>query len=250
MNSVKMKISKEKKAENRRSIISTAVELMGDKGFKAATMRQIAKAAGLGEATIYNYFPTKEAILYAYYEDHMLACIDQLKAVPEFETFTLQEQLQTFFDTSLSLYLSDRAFVEETFRLALLGASRDWPHIRPIRAAFLSAVQDMLVAAEEVGEIPAQVFQELLGQLFMDAYIGVVLYWLGDRSEGFENTSVLLDRGLDLTCAMLKAGVANKLFDMAVFLFKTHIVDRMEMWMTPLKTAAKTKRRFMEAVDE
>jgi AcrR family transcriptional regulator len=245
-----MKISQEKKAQNRRDLIRTAAELIGDKGFKNATMRQIAKAAGLGEATIYNYFPTKEAIVFAYYEDHMLACIEALKSVPQFETFSLQEQLQTFFEASLHRYLSDRTFVQETFRQALLGVSRQWPHIRPIRAAFLSAVNDILAAAVEVDEIPEQVFQELLGQLLMDAYIGVVIYWLEDRSEGFENTTVLMDRGLDLTCALLKAGVANKLFDMAVFMFKTHIFDRMEMLVTPLKTAATVKRRFMEAMDE
>lgn len=245
-----MKISKDQKEENRRLIINAAVSLMGEKGFKPATMRQIAQAAGLGEATIYNYFPTKEAILYAFYEDHMLACIDRLKSVPQFETFTLQEQLQTLFNTSLELYLPNRQFVAETFRLALLGASRDWAHVKPIRSAFLSAVQDILAAAEEVGEIPTQVFQDLLGQFYMDAYIGMVLYWLGDRSDGFANTGVLIDRGLDLSCALLKAGVANKLFDMAIFLFKTHVLNRMEMFMAPLAAAGKAKRRFMETVDE
>jgi AcrR family transcriptional regulator len=245
-----MKISQEKKARNRRDIIRAAADLVGDKGFKSATMRQIARTAGLGEATIYNYFPTKEAIVYAFYADHMQDCIDDLKNVEHFETFSLQEQLQTFFDASLNRYLDDRSFVQETFRLALLGASRNWPHIRPIRSAFIAAVQDMIAAAVEVDEIPDQVFQDLLGQLFMDAYIGVVMYWLDDRSDGFENTSVLIDRGLDLTCALLKAGVANKLFDMAVFMFKTHILDRMEMLVTPVKTAAAVKRRFMEALDD
>jgi AcrR family transcriptional regulator len=244
-----MKISKDQKAENRRTIIDAAVELIGEKGFKATTMRQIARSAGMGEATIYNYFPTKESILYAFYEDHMSACIERLKAVPQFETYTLQEQLQTLFHTSLELYLPHREFVGETLRLVLLGAGRDWSHAKPVRKAFLSAVQDILSAAEEVGEIPAQVFQELLGQFLMDAYIGVVLYWLRDRSDGFENTSVLIDRGLDLSCAMLKAGVANKLFDMAVFLFKTHILDRMEAFMAPFENAGAVKRRFMEAVD-
>ena len=245
-----MKISKDKKEENRRTIIEAAVALIGENGFKTATMRQIARSAGLGEATIYNYFPTKEAILYAFYEEHVLTCIDRLKAVPQFETFSVQEQLQTLFNTSLELYLPNREFVGETFRLALLGVSRDWPQVKPIRTAFLSAVQDILSAAEEVGEIPAQVFKELLGQFFMDAYLGVVLYWLRDRSEGFENTSVLIDQGLGLSCAMLKAGVANKLFDMAVFLFKTHILDRMEFFMAPLKQTDAVKRRFMEAMDD
>lgn len=243
-----MKISQDQKEVTRKSIIRAAVELIEGADFKAATMRQIAKAAGVGDATIYNYFPTKEAILYAYYLDHMQACIEALKAVPDFNTFSLQEQLQTLFDTSFNLYLADREFVSQTFRLVLLSSSRDWPQIKPIRALFLSAVNDMLAAAVEVGEIPDQVFEELLGQFFMDAYIGTVLYWIADRSENFHNTGILVDQGLGLACAVLKAGIANKIFDMAAHLFKTHILSQMERFIDPMTHAGRIKRQFMEGM--
>jgi AcrR family transcriptional regulator len=245
-----MKISQDQKAENRRAIIRAAVDLISEKGFKTATMRGIAHVAGVGEATIYNYFPTKEATLFAYYEDHMLACIDALKQVKGFSGFSLQEQLQTLFDTSLDLYLPDRGFVSQTFPLVLLGGSREWARVKPIRAAFLSAVNDMLAAACEVGEIPEPVFGELISQFFMDAYIGAVHYWLADTSDGFAHTSVLIDRGLDVACALLKAGIANKIFDLAVFLFKTHVLTRLDLFIEPFKSAGKVKRRFMEAMDE
>jgi AcrR family transcriptional regulator len=247
-----MKISQEQKAENRSRIIAAAVELISDKGLKAATMRQIARQAGVGDATIYNYFPTKEAILYGYYEDHMRACIETLKAVPDFQNFSLQEQIQTLFDTSQTLYLPDREFVARTFRRIFLAGSGDWARLKPIRSIFLAAIGDMLNAAAEVGEIPDQVFEDLIGQFFMEAYLGVMLYWLKDTSDHFSNTSLLVDRGLDLACAMLKAGIANKLFDMALFLFKTHIVGRMEALAahSPFGKSDKLKRRFMEAFDE
>lgn len=245
-----MKITQDQKEANRKAIIRAAVNLIAEKGFKAATMRHIAKAAGMGDATIYNYFPTKEAILYGYYHDHMLACIEKLRSVPDFNTFTLQEQLQTLFDAGLDAYLPDREFVAQTFRLVLLAGSRDWSQIKPIRAAFLAAVDDMLAAAVEVGEIPEQVFEDLVGQFFLDAYIGAVHYWLGDTSEGFSNTTVLIDRGLNLACALLAAGIANKIFDMAVFLFKTHVLSRMDHFVDPVKEAGRIKRAFMEKMDD
>ncbi len=245
-----MNISQEQKMENRKKILAAAVQLIGEKGFKAATMRQIARKAGIGDATIYNYFPTKEAILYGYYEDHMHACIDALKSVADFHSFSLQEQIQTLFDTSQTLYLPDRDFVAETFRPIMLAGSHDWSRLKPIRAIFLSAIHDMMAAASEVGEIPDQVFEDLIGQFFMDAYLGVVIYWLADTSDGFSNTSVLVDRGLDMACALLKAGIANKAFDMAVFFFKTHIINKMDAFITPIHTAGKVKRRFMEALDD
>lgn len=244
-----MKISQEQKAVTRKAIIRAAVELIEGSGFKTATMRQIAKAAGVGDATVYNYFSTKEHILYAYYLDHMQACIEALRSIPDFNTFTLQEQLQALFDTSFNLYLADREFVTRTFRRVLLGGSRDWSQIKPVRALFLSAVNDMLGAAVEVGEIPDQVFEELLGQFFMDAYIGAIIYWLADTSDNFHNTGVLVDQGLGLACAVLKAGIANKIFDMAAHLFKTHILSRMEHFIDPMRQAGRVKRSFMESMN-
>lgn len=241
-----MKISQQQKAENRRAIIRAAVELMTDKGVRATTMREVARRAGLGDATIYNYFPTKESIPFGYYEDHATACIEDLKALESFHTFTLQEQLQTLFDTSLSLFLPDREFVAATFGSIWLGGSRDWGRIKPAREEFLKAILDILGAAEEVGEIPEQVFREMIGQFFMDAYIAVVLYWLSDRSENFGNTTQIMDRGLDLACALLRAGIANKMFDMAIFLFKNHVLNRMDFFLNPMEDAGKVKRPFME----
>ena len=58
-----MKISKQQKLENRRKIIESAVDLVIEKDLKSATMREISRHAGIADATIYNYFPTKEAIV-------------------------------------------------------------------------------------------------------------------------------------------------------------------------------------------
>jgi hypothetical protein len=110
----------------------------------------------------------------------------------------------------------------------------------------LAAIQDMIAAAEEVGEIPEQVFQEMVGQFFLDAYVATVLYWLSDTSDEFQNTIFMMDRGLDLACSLMKAGIANKVLDMAVFLFKNHVLSRMESFAAPLKDVEKVKRKFME----
>lgn len=245
-----MKISQKQKTENRFAIIRAAVDLISEKGFKATTMRQIAKAAGLGDATIYNYFTTKEAILFGYYEDHMRECIRALKNIDEFHTFSLQEQLQTLFETSLDGFISDREFVTDTFSQVLLRGSLNWAQVKPIRSLFLAAVKDMLSSAAQVEEIPEPVFLDLICQLFMDAYIGVVHYWTADTSQGFSNTSILIDKGLDLACAILRAGIANRVFDLAIFMFKNHILNNLNHFIEPVKSSDKAKKHFMESWDD
>jgi AcrR family transcriptional regulator len=239
-----MKISQEQKRENRLMLIRAMTDLViENKG--PVSMREVARRAGVADATIYNYFPTKEAIFFAYYEDHIADVIDQLMAMETFHTFSLQEQLQTLFDTSLRLYLPDREFVAATFKKVWLAGSGDFTRLKKVRSGLLAAVNDILGAAEEAGEISGQVFQELTGQFFADAYIAVVLYWVADGSDRFQNTDVLMDQGLDLACALLKAGVANKLFDLAVFLFKQHVLTRMSRFSPIEKFDIKPKRRFM-----
>ncbi len=246
-----MKISREQKEENRRVIVRAAVDLMTEKGFKSATMRDIARMSQMSDATIYHYFPTKESILFAYYEDHMIECIDTLRGISDYNTYSFQEQVQTLVETSLDRLNSDRAFVALSYKqvfLSSLGLSSQ--EIDPIRNRFVEAVRDMLDAAVEVGEIPASAFPNLVVQLFWDYYLGVLAYWLADTSKKRENTTVLIDKTLDLATALLQSGVLNKVFDLAVVLFKSHVLSRLPNLNNFDHEIRTVKRKFMGDSDD
>ncbi len=241
-----MKISKEQKQINRKKIIDAAVDLITQKGVKSATMREIARSAGLGDATIYNYFPTKETIVYGYYEDKFDEVIDALKDISDFNEYTFQEQLQTLFETKLELFIGDREFLEKTFKMTFFALSQHYSRIRPIKEKFITIIEDIFSNAIAVGEIPDQVFRELTMQIFWEYYIGIVIYWLKDDSDRFESTSILIDKSIDLACSSLKAGIGNKIFDMGLFLFKNHVLSRMDMIKDHVDTIHGIKKKFME----
>ncbi len=243
-----MKINNEQKEENRKKIIRAAVDIFSEKGFRPATMKAVAKSAGVADATIYNYFPTKESILFGYYEDHIKDLIEQLKNIEDFNTYRFQEQLQAVMETSLELYLPDREFVAETSKMVFLSLSSSYRQLKPVRQSFNAIIRDIFDAAIEVGEIPDQVFLEISHQLFWDYYIAMVHYWLNDTSEHFTDTTLLVDKTLDLACTMIKSGVANKVFDILTFLFKQHVLSRMDMFKDKIDTAQMVKRKFMEGL--
>jgi AcrR family transcriptional regulator len=54
----------------RRNLTMRALELFQKKGVAATTMRDIAKAAKLSLGAAYYYFPSKEALMFAYYADN------------------------------------------------------------------------------------------------------------------------------------------------------------------------------------
>jgi len=78
-----MKVSQSAKEKTKIKILESAVELMTIKGYKNASLREIAKEAGVSNPTIYNYFPTKEKILYAYIEQKLIETEQVLKEIED-----------------------------------------------------------------------------------------------------------------------------------------------------------------------
>ena len=64
-----MKTTRQQQDATRRQIVASAVDLMTRQGFDGTTMKDIARAAGIGDATIYKYFPTKDRIVLGYLDD-------------------------------------------------------------------------------------------------------------------------------------------------------------------------------------
>jgi len=87
---------KEQMVEARRSqILMGAAQVFAEKGFYKATTREIAKAAGVSEGTIYNYFDNKRELLFALIE---LVGIQSLKDVVQDHRL---EDPRTFFTALL-----------------------------------------------------------------------------------------------------------------------------------------------------
>jgi AcrR family transcriptional regulator len=67
-----------KKQQTRRLIAETARRLFAEHGFEGVTVAQVARAADVSQATVFNYFPTKEDLFYSgleAFEDALLAAI-------------------------------------------------------------------------------------------------------------------------------------------------------------------------------
>jgi TetR/AcrR family transcriptional regulator, fatty acid metabolism regulator protein len=63
------------------SIIEAALNVFGEKGYYNATISEIARAAGVSEATIYEYFGSKEDLLFAIPGEITSQAVDFLEAM-------------------------------------------------------------------------------------------------------------------------------------------------------------------------
>jgi AcrR family transcriptional regulator len=245
-----VKISEQEKEITRARILEAAVDVITAKGFKSASMREIAQRAQVGDATIYNYFPSKEKLLYGYCEHVQQQVMAALKGIGDFHEYSLSEQLQQLVEIELQTWLPAREFLQEVFRLTFYSPVAAYEHLEQTRRLFSSMVVDMLEAAIEAGEIPQQPYQDLLPRLFWDYQTGILAYWLKDDSEGFANTTQLVDRSMDIVASVLHHGLVGKSLDLLSFLFRTHVMNHLEKFGALRKSAGAAKRRFMAVGDE
>ena len=76
-------LTEEEQARRRREIFHASVHLFLNKGFNETSMREIAKAAGIGKSTLYDYFPSKDDILLSFVEDELQTLTEQVKKIGE-----------------------------------------------------------------------------------------------------------------------------------------------------------------------
>lgn len=245
-----MKISEHEKEQTRARILEAAVDVITAKGFKSASMREIAQRAQVGDATIYNYFPSKEKLLYGYCEQVQRQAREALSGIADFHEYSLAEQLQQLVEVQLQVWLPAREFLQEVFKLTFYSPVAAYDHLGETRRLFTGMVVDMLKAAIEAGEIPEQPYQDLLPRLFWDYQTGVLAYWLKDDSEAFANTTQMVDRSMEIVAAILHLGLVGKSLDLMSFLFRTHIAGNLARWGRMRAEFGAAKRRFMAEGDE
>ncbi len=118
-------LREQKKAQTRAAITTEAGRLFTTQGFQATTMDEIATAAGVSPATLYNYFGTKNSVLLAHIETTVGDMIEAGSAVladpPEDVVEAVQSLMAVVMDHFTAL---DRELLREVFA-AGFGPSSD-----------------------------------------------------------------------------------------------------------------------------
>lgn len=216
-----MKTTRQQQDATRRQIVASAVDLMTRQGFDGTTMKDIARAAGIGDATIYKYFPTKDRIVLGYLDDVAHQALADTLQTPGFAGYGLQEKLQRLTDAVLERLLADREFVAQVRGLARRSPLSMLAEPLAARKSLRDAVASFLEAAEASGEIEPCDFKGLAGSLYTDYLAGVVSYWLADTSDEFADTTQLVDLSLGVLVQALRGGLVNRVLQLGGFVLRS-----------------------------
>ena len=192
-----------KAEETRRRIYEAALQLFREKGFEQTTMRDIARQAGVALGGAYYYFASKEAIVLAFYEEMEergdLATTDAIAKHKKF-----RDRLRIIIENRFELLAPNLKFLSALFKHS---PDTDDP-LSPFSAETQS-IRDQAIGlfqlALEGGDVKVPVdLMPHLPRLLWLYQLGLILFWIYDRSEGKTRTKLLTDKSLALVVNLIR----------------------------------------------
>ena len=179
-----MRVTSETKEATRQAILDATRKLLVERGWERVATRDIAAEAGVGTGTLFNYFPTKEAIV-----AELMAEALRGGATPSLQpgrTPAVQEQVYALIAGGLRRLRPYRAFLPFVLGSILTNSER-------LKNEHL----------EQVERIFARTLPPMHRHLYWSLYSGVLTFWVSDQSPKQVETLAFVDHSVALFCASL-----------------------------------------------
>ncbi|RKN74954.1 TetR/AcrR family transcriptional regulator [Paenibacillus ginsengarvi] len=161
--------------DRRKMIVEAAAKSFALFGYKATTMDQVAKIAGVGKGTIYTFFANKEEL----FQDIMAKLIHEMKLVAE----EVVDPSRNFFDNlhqALDRLLDFREEHELAIKLAQevkeIGTQMAQEGIQQIEKAVVGYIQQQVQRAMDKGEIK-RCDPEMTAFVMLKLYMALAADW-------------------------------------------------------------------------
>ena len=196
--------AKTSKGEQTRALIlETAVEMFRERGYEETTMRAIAERAGVALGAAYYYFRSKEALIQGFYSqqhrEHMVEAEPVLRAEGKF-----RDRLRGVMRAKLHTIAPYHRFSGVLFKTAADPRSPlnpFSPESEPARREATEVFAEVVRGAVDL-KLPKDLAAEL-PDLLWTYHMGVVLFWIHDRSPGQRRSWRLMERTVDLVARLV-----------------------------------------------
>ncbi len=198
MPSKKSTTTKTAKGEQTKALIlSTALEMLHERGYEATTMRAIAEKAGVSLGNAYHYFGSKDHLIQAFYhrthEDHLRASLPALR-----KESSLKARLLSVMRLKIDTLEPYHEFAGVLFQTAADPHSPLNPFAHtsaPVRRDSIKLFEQLVEQTK--ARIPNDLRAELPYLLWL-YHMGIILFWIHDTSRKRARTYRLIDQTVDL----------------------------------------------------
>lgn len=210
----------------RRRLYETAIQLFSERGYEAATLREVAARAAVSPTLLYRYFPNKRAVVLALYDELSEAFAAQV-ALP---AGRWRDRFVRALGSSLEV-LGPHRVTLRALAPVMIGDTEEGVFAE--RTAFSrvrvqGVFRDAVLGAKDA---PPAGLAQALGRLLYLLHLGVVLWWLLDRSPRQRATRGLvglLERVMPSAALALKLPIVRGFVTSADALFEEGLLGRAE----------------------
>ncbi len=196
-----MGLRAEKKNKLRGKILANAIQLFMERGFDEVTIDDIIGQLEISQATFFNYFPSKDAILQQAAEDTVGRYQEMLEHEARRDAPTA-EKVRRLLEAMGRGLQADKRFYRTLFTRSALN----FGNVRAERIlSDLSAA--LLHEGQRRGEVSTEYDPHELADIFIGTYYAIILRWL--HGDGGQPLTERLHRG----AAIFLSGVAPSAID-------------------------------------
>lgn len=186
----------------RARILETALELCRG-GYEQTTMRAIAAQAGVSLGSAYYYFASKEHLIQAFYarthDEHLPVCLPLLEG----ET-SLARRIEIVLRTKIETSMPYHRFAGALFKTAADPASPLNPFSDESASLRDESIRLFAWVVDGSKTRPGKAIASHLPRLLWTLQMGVILFWIHDRSEGCQRTFRLVRASSRLVAQMVR----------------------------------------------
>ena len=166
-------------AATRQRLYGVAIRQMTRRGYQSTTLRDIAKEAEVSVGLLYRYFPSKQAIIIALYEELSADFTRVAAAMPRGRW---RDRFVFALKTSLEVLAPHREALR-TLTPVLISDPEEGVFAESVAFSRLRVQGVFEDAVAGATDAPAANFARAIGRLLYLAHLAVLLWWLLDKSK-------------------------------------------------------------------
>jgi TetR/AcrR family transcriptional regulator len=175
---MKESLREQKKLETRERIRRAAAELFTQRGYGAATMRQIAARAHVGLGTLFNYAEDKRDLVFLIFNEELNAITDVALAAPR-PGQSIVEKLLAVFRVHYGWLATKPALARILLQeLTFYSSGKQAATFHSIRKRLMDGIAALISAAQKAGEVHRREKPDLIARHIFFVYSASLRWWI------------------------------------------------------------------------
>lgn len=193
--------------EKRQRILDAAVVVFARAGYHTSRVGDIAEEAGVAHGLLYHYFPSKEAVLQAIFQDNWAQLVGRFRTIAASDE-AAADKLSGLAKIVLRTWRNDPALVTVMVR-EIARSPQLQARVSEITEG-LEVIQAVISDGQATGEFRPDTDAKLAAWMFYGALEETLTGWFGQLPDGEEEVARAERTVVDIICSGLVTGTSRR----------------------------------------